>query len=347
MKTWIALASAASIAPIVGTGSTLTTDYRTGRTIDVEIRTTIETRTTDFRFERDGVEEEPRFGGGGGSLVQRTIAYTDEVLAAEGGRPARIRRAFGDVVRDSSVGRGEDSFDREDESPLEGVTLELARTDGELEVSVVDGPDLDSEQLEGHFLDLTLDALLPPDEVEAGDSWALDDFTIRHALALELDGALFPRDEDAEGGERGGRGRGRGRFGGGRDARLFRDGEWEGEAELVTLAEDDDGRTVARIDLELSTSGELADEGFGRRRDFAPGQPGPPAGTEFEIELDGRLLFDVGSGLPVELDLEGTLTIESLREMDRGGSSIVIESTREGTFHHHVQVTEIAGGDDE
>jgi len=339
MKTLMVLGA---VTATLGLGTTLATEYRPGRTIGIEVTTMLEIETTDFRFERDGVEEEPRFGGGGGgSRMERTIRYRDEVLAAEDGRPRTVRRAFEDVVRETAFGVGEESFGGETESSLAGVTLELALEHGELAARVVDGPELDAEQLEGHFLDLMLDALLPLGDVELGDSWELDDLTIRQALAFELDRALFPREGRGEWGrDGGGRRRGRGRLGGGRDLRLFRDGEWEGDAELVALDLEHGGRTVARIGLEMEASGEVEDAGLGRRRRrFVAGSATNRLGTELDIELEGHLLFDVESRLPVELVLEGTLTVDSVRAMDRRGSSIVIESTREGTFHHHVQVT--------
>jgi len=60
--------------------------------------------------------------------------------------------------------------------------------------------------------------------------------------------------------------------------------------------------------------------------------------STFEVELTGRLLFDLEGGHPLYLELEGTLGTEQNTERSRNGVDRTIHVAREGVFSHTVEI---------
>lgn len=333
----------AAVAFVFAGSGTLATDYTQERALRIECERTVEMETTDSSFERDGEPMEGRGGGGGGTVTTQKIVHIDRVVEHDDGTPLKVRREFESVEGSASIDMGErGSTDVDQESPLDGVTIELEDDDGDVEVKVVDGsePD-DSAALEGHRLALALDALLPDGDTDDGDSWDLESDDIIAALGFDLQGALFPPAQREEGGgERGGgRGRGRGMRGGGNE-RFMGNVEWKGKATLEGGTEDHDGIECIVITLELESSGDMPEgEGGGG---FGGGDP-PQIDASYEVELEGKLLFSTEAARPVLLEVEGTIETEREMEMSRGGSSMVIYTKREGEFKQTVTVSEEAG----
>ena len=307
--------------------------------------------TVDSSMERDGEPVEGRGSGGGmNSSETRTVVRVDTVLESKDGAPTSLRREFETVSSSSSRTFRDREMENERECPLDGVVIEMILDDGEVTTEVVEGdtPD-DDAVLEGHKLTLALDALLPEDEVEADDSWDIDGEALMHALGYDLEKALYPVPERTDdGGGEGRRGGGRGRRGGwggggGGAERFFTSGEWEAEATLESDTVEYEGIECHVISIEAEASGELPEREFGGRdrgdgqfelssAEFAPE-------NSFEFEIEGKLYFNVDGNHPVHLEIEGSLSTESVREMNWGDSEMVISSSQEGTLEYTIDIS--------
>ncbi len=345
-----------TLALLMTGGQALATRYDEERPLRIEWKTSLELETTSMEVTRDGEPVEAGSGAGPSLRTTHHAVVVDRVLETREGRPARVRRAFETLEGKGEFTFGEETRDSESEVPLEGVTLELVEDEeGEVQVEVVEGEaPSDDSALEGHVLALALDALLPEGEVEVGAEWELESAAILRALALDVDGALFPPPEAEEpaggGGERGGQRSGRGRMRG--LSELFGALEWEGTAKLEALDEEHEGTSCAAIAIELEGRGELEEPeppgGGGRER--LPGilGPGPgssaraagAAGTSAEVALTGKLLFALEEGRPLLFEVEGHVTIERDSERSRGGSSMRVRSTQVGQFTQRAELTQ-------
>jgi hypothetical protein len=338
---------------------TISTDYTHGETLRIEVTSTF-SMETETSMERDGEPVDSRFGGGRNSSETRTVVMFDEVLEEKDGRPSRLSREFESIEGVSVSSRGDEERESERECPLSEVTLELTLKDGEVLAEVIDGSEPDDDALlEGHLMPLSLDALFPEDDVESGDSWDIEGDALIRALGLDIESALFPRPQRPEAGERGegggGRGdrRGRGSRGGGGVKGYFTNGEVDGEATLEADTEEWGGVECLVISIEAECTGEMPEREFGGGGGRGGGGGGVAVSpssaipeNSFEIELEGKLLFSVADKRPVYFEIEGTVGTESLREMERGGSSMSFASIGDGTFKHTVEIT-VAGTDDE
>ena len=328
-------------------GVELKTDYSAERSLLVRCETVTDLETTDFSMERDGEPFEGRGGGGGGSTSsERVVVYVDTVRANEEGAPTQVARAFDEIELTGSAGFGERSFDFDREGPLEGETLILTLDDGDVVAEIDGGEPDDPAVLEGHSLTLPLDGLLPDEEVQPGDSWNPAPAGLAQAILVDVEGALFPPEPRGEGGERGGRGG----FRGGRGSRtgFLKDAQWEVEATLAQGTEDVDGIECVVIELECEAEGDLPEPRFGRgRRERAfgpallPALPGERATDNvFEVSLEGRMWFSVVEKRPVQLELEGAMTLETHFEGEFNGSTFSRSSTQEGEIEITVKIEE-------
>ncbi|MFT7677706.1 MAG: hypothetical protein ACI8QC_001689 [Planctomycetota bacterium] len=326
----------------------LSTKYEQDRWVVVESSITMETEVTDFEMLIDGEPPEGNRGGGGGdssTSLTRSIVTADRVMEAGEDGPTRVLREFRSVGGSQTMSSGDQERESQANSPLGGVTLELALEDGEVSASVSDGDSQEDAQLQGHSMTLALDALLPDGDMDEGDSWDLDKEALGKALGLELQQVLFTRPERAEGGggERGG-GRGRRGGGGGNTSGLAELGQidWEGEAKFGGSV-DHDGTACYEISIKFEGSGELPERefgGLGRDRAVTPNTELLAwVGTDLEIELEGRLLVSIEGHLPVLLELEGELTREMERTMDRGERTMEMSRTTEGTLKIQIEVS--------
>lgn len=322
-------------------GGKLATDYSKERALKIEIDSTTKMETTSKMV----VDGQPSDRGPQtiGSEVERHIVQVDKVLAHEDGAPTKVKRKFVELKNNSTVSFGEDERTDDHDGALVGVTLELERGDkGVVEVKVVDGK-ADGAALEGHKLELALDALLPSgDEKE----WDIDSKAAARALGFDVSKALFPPPEPpsdsgggGSGGGGGGRSRGRGSMGG---ASFLQTAEWEGKAKLKDGDEDYEGVACAVIELELGAKGDLPEwggGGSGRGRSFDPLASSERSDNTFEVSLKGKLLFDKEHKMPVHLELDGKLSTVSHREGKFRDSDFVSDSTGEGTIKYEVSVS--------
>jgi len=356
----IVLASSLATGAIAGASvlvDEMRTDYGEGAKYSVSMQTSA-TTTSEREMLVDGERREGRGGFGGGSerTTSFSVAYTDEVVAADEGAPTKVRRAFEAASGGMEMEMRGEPVEIDLGSPFDGVTLMLSLEEGVVEATVEDGdaPD-DTERLEGHALPLPLDGLLPSGEVAAGDSWDIEPDALKRALGAGLSAKLLDRPEfGGRGGGRGGEGRGgrqRGgpRGGGMADAvsGLFRETmEWEVTGTLTDRTEEVEGRTCAVIEIEASMSGELPERQFGRGRDrdraagpAAPaGRTALPEGT-IEAELEGELLWDAANACPVRLTLTGEIESEDRMVRDTERGTFEINSSSETELEVTVSIT--------
>jgi hypothetical protein len=338
--------AAASVALVAAVH--LETDYSVERTLAIECESSMKMETTTMEMERDGEPvDNSRFGGGSSSSQTRHLVVHDKVVAHEGTRPTKVKRAFQEVDGKFSFTAGDEEMTRENDSPLKGVTLEIeGAADGETTAKVVDGDAPPDASLKGHHLELALDALLPEKDVDAGASWTLEKDQVRRALGLDLDAAIFPppEAEESEAPDEGGGGRRRGfRFGGG-GGNLLGTAEWEGKATLTSESEEQDGVACHVIQIELEAKGELPDppQGGGRRGGRVALEPEASAfESTYELKLSGKLYFAKSDKRPVLLDLEGTARTESNTERTFRDSTMKMHSVRQGELKHRVAVSTV------
>jgi hypothetical protein len=329
-RTW----SIAALGLAVLGGTTLHTDYSASRSVHYEAFMEITSETT--RMERDGQPMEMP-AGAGASGQEREVAWTDKVLEHKDGKPVRVERTFGGVKQTSTMNFGGEEQSREQKGALDGVKLELKRgEEGKIEAEVKDG-DAPGESLEGHKLELLLDAFLPEGEVADGDEWTVEADAIRRGLGLDLSTALFPPEPEPERGSGGSGGEGRrGPRGprGGAASALFTQAALEGKCKLKEGTEEVEGVACRVITITIEADGQLEEQSFGGggSRGRAFGMPSISiVETNYEIKLEGKLLFDAKSKLPVSLELEGTTKVDSNREFEgRDGTMMKFGSTQEG-----------------
>ncbi|MEC8511022.1 MAG: hypothetical protein VX015_02675 [Planctomycetota bacterium] len=334
----------ASGAAALGLFGALGTDYSQNRVFEVSVSQTSSSERVSMEITMNGepIDRGGRGGGGGGGRTSTfSLTTTDVVLAAEKGAPTRIQRTFDEVSAESSFEMRGETRDVEMESAFEGLTIVLSAEGGEVEVEVTDGDAPEEDRLEGHSLALSLDRLLPEDEVEVGDEWSIEGDDLMAALGQRLQSKLIDRPERQEGGE------GRGRRGGSRGPRgvsspltMLADGDWEVTATLTDETEDVDGVECVVITIEAEVEAEI-EMGQRGRRDRAVGQEGRGGSSETtcSAEFEGRLLWSVDAEHPARLEFEGSIEISSerMRESDRG--VMEMSSLTETSFETTIDVT--------
>lgn len=330
----------------------LSTQYAPERGLRIEMESSFHVETIAFSLEVDGEPMDGGFGGAPTTAEERSITMIDTVLDAKDDVPSRVRREFESITSNSTTERGGEEHESERDCPLSGLTLELEGSGDDVSAEVVDGTAPDDESLlEGHALGLALDALLPTDEVDAGDSWSIEGEDLVRALGYDLESAYFPRPEPEEAGEGGG---GHGPGGGRRRdvpsaGRFLSIGEWEVEATLGAEPEDHDGQACYVITIVAEASGDVPQPergGPGRdrmdqtmlNRSLTTLRPD----ASFEAELEGKLYFSVEGRHPVHFEMSGEFGIESEREREMHGSQMVMTSVQEGEFKYSVDISPVA-----
>jgi hypothetical protein len=351
MKTLVPFALAAT-ALIPADGVEVATRYTPGQAYTVR-REVAETRTTEREMLRDGEPQEGRggFGGGGGETTRESvIEYTDQVVEAGEG-PTKLRRSYTELASSTLISAAGEELERAMESPFTDLVLLLEAGEDGVEVEVLEGEQPEEERLAGMRLDLFIDGLLPGRKVDVDDTWELDAAAVTAALGENLERQLFqaPEPEEDAGG-RGGRGGRRGGFGGPREGGERMEIEWTGTATVTDLNAEHEGRPVVAIRLEIEASGDLPELDFGGGGGGRGGRGGGDAlgasgsrdrvlDNTYSHELEGQVLFDPELGLPVLLELSGTLTTERYFQRDRGDSLLEV-TTQTSTAVDHVITVE-------
>src|SRR5262245_27538674 len=167
-------------AGLLVAGESLSTDYGHARTLRLTSEASFDVQST-FEMKVDGEVRPGRGSGGASTSLVRKAVIADQVLEGEGAKAKKVRRTFETLSESSEMSFGEDTREDQHESPLQGVALLLTLgKDGKPEAEVVEGkaPE-DGALLEGHELELCLDALLPSEAVEEGKGWSLEDEAVK------------------------------------------------------------------------------------------------------------------------------------------------------------------------
>ena len=305
----------------------LSTDYTRRVVFTTERAETFEFETTSFQMLVDGEEIQGRGGmGGGGSTRETRIVQRDRILEDDGAAPVRVQRTYEAVEGEAEEMRRGEPQDRTLESSFDGAVLELALDDGGVVIDVVEG-DAEPESPDLFGLALSVDLLLPAEEVEEGSAWDVDGDVLLKAMGLDLDSELFTAPEREADGERRGRGPGGGGLGRGRGAATpwstFNELDWT--VELTLQSVDEDG--VATIVIEAEGSGEPSapEDGGGR---FGASE----VSGSIEAVLEGALEFSIESEHPVSLRVEGDFSIERNSVREAGDRTVETEIVQEGEF---------------
>ena len=342
-----------ALLALVG-GTTLGTDYAKERALKIETDYQVAMETVESSMERDGQPVEGRGMGGGKSDSTWHIVQVDEVQSHEGKKPTKVKRTYEKVGGERNFSMGDTDRKSDLESPFEGATLQLTGEGENVKVEFLEGKKPDHEgALEGHRLELALDALLPDKDVEKDAHWDLDAAQIKRALGLDLRKALYPPPPAPEGAGGGGGGGGGGRRGGmgrgGGGGGIPADAEWTGKAKLVSLDEEVDGQKCAKVEIQIGAHGDLPEQamgGGGRGRMFEPESALPFFASTYSVEAKGEFYFSLDSKRPVKLELEGTQEIVVDREMKREESTMKMHSKQQGKLKVKIAVSEEAKAKD-
>jgi len=334
------------------------TEYSAERELLIESECTLDMEQVAFEIVRDGEPMEMPDRGDMGSSETRTVVVRETIQDVDKeGAPIEQLRAFESVELSSIQFMGENEMANDREGRMHEVTLALKVEDGETLCEVEDGVEPDEEDaLEGHQLGLALDFALPTEGVEEGTTWELDNDSVRAILGLDVERALFGgrpgRPEGDEGGHGRGGGRGGWRGGGGSRSGGFStlvQAEWEGEATLEAAEEDLDGVKCCVIALSFEASGEFEpperEWGGGRGRggrafglDF--NESSAVVGVAYEVELEGKLWFAIEEKHPVQLEIEGDVSVVTETVREWGESSMEMYREMEGELELTVTITE-------
>lgn len=248
-----------------------------------------------FSMEVEGEElelgEQPDFT----SEWNEHIVVSDEILEVEDGRPTDLRRTYDELSQTSTDSDGEDESERGMTSDFEGETVRFLWDDEDEEYTakfVDEDTELDEDLLQWLHEDMDLRAILPGYEVEEGDSWDIDQDVY---LPLMWPGGLlefYPDDADGPSGE-----------GDDRNQQTIDNLAAEGTATFEEVREDDDGRRLAVITVELSIT--TSTERTREEQDPEGNSVEVEITEEIERELEGEILWDIEGGHLYSVELEG------------------------------------------
>lgn len=285
-----------------------------------------------------GVEQEltaaPEF-----EVVRRSlelVVFTDEFIAVGDERPLEFHRAFEEIRGESKETvtdpeAGEEEYESETESSLVGTTVRFRwdEDDEEYATSFADD-DGDEDLLEGLRGDGHLSELLPAAEVEEGEEWEIPAavFAVLFAPGGELPSVPVGEeisDADAEAAED--------------FAAQYREAlEGEFVAEYQGTREEE-GVEVAVIALSLEISTSVvreAETAKTRIETTIEGTVREEIG--FEFELEGELLWNVGSGHAHALLLEGDQRLVQVSVENYEGNGHYLELTTTFEFEGTLEV---------
>jgi len=134
---------------------------------------------------------------------------------------------------------------------------------------------------------------------------------------------------------------------------LFLTADWKGKAKLASASEEIDGVACAVIELELEASGEIempegGMRGGPRRGGMFELETAPVFGSNYDISLEGKLVFARKDRRVVSLAVEGTASTTVDQEGEgRDGGTVKMHMKREGKFKLGVKVTDGSAPADE
>lgn len=268
------------------------------------------------------------------STTTRELTVTDTYAAVGDDGPTTVSRHF-DAIAGSSVDEvsnefmGDETFESEVESELEGLTVVFTAEDDEWVAAFGEDDDGEDEDLLiGLEADVDFTALLPGGSVEVGDGWEVD--VEAFAPLLEPGGFLKAAPTDVELEET---------WAEIADVRSEIDFDGDVSATLEAVR---DGVAVITFDVELEETDDQT-ESMRAQAEAAGGGDEEMMIPEFDevvevntYEGEGTLTWDLELGIPVELELELDCEREARQVMslDLFGELLEIEQnmTFEGTL---------------
>jgi hypothetical protein len=237
------------------------------------------------------------------------LSVADHYVAMGDGRPATLKRSFEEISGNTHVSQstmmGDDEKDIPSSSELEGTTVVFTwDEDGAaFRTSYEEGDEGDEELLEDLVEDLDLRGMLPEGEVKEGDSWEMPAEAVRALLVPGGDVKLRPDESSGD-------------PMGGMDQMSPTDmiGDLEGTFSATYRGvRDEDGVSVAVIELQIEAQSaqDLTERMSAMRDEMKKNLPDgmeveiSSFDSEFELEAEGELLWDVEAGLAHSLHVSG------------------------------------------
>jgi hypothetical protein len=273
------------------------------------------------------------------------LSVTDVYEALGEGRPTKLKRSFEEISSTSHTSvsspvMGSREHDVPMESKLEGSTVVFSWDEDDSAYRVTfDGDQKgDEDLLEGLEEDLDLRGFLPTSEVAEGDSWKVPAEAVKAALAPGGDVKL-------RAGSGGDPMSGMGQF-----SQNDMVGELEGEFEAVyDGARDEDGTRVAVIKLRIEARSaqdmtERLDEIMEEMKGELPeglDMEISAIDTEYELDAEGELLWNLETGLAHALHLSGEvrMIVDSSMSMKMGDQEQSMESSQTFAGNQSIALT--------
>lgn len=304
MKTLLfaALACALASPPAADLQSTYTVGESRTTLFNIEESSSLTSVQVILNGEESPSDEEMQqdqdFGRGG--------TFTDKILRAEDGELSAFTRTYSDLMSDRTMDMinpmGEQSLtESASESELDDVTVLFTLDEGELVASYPEGEQGDEELIDGLLGHLPFAEFLPEGEVEVDAEWEVEPRLIWDVLNLGGDLSLVDPEADAE------------------DTVMM---EALDDDELVeisgqvnaTLDSLEDGLATITLEIEMIEYRDLTEALNGLVDGSGEAVPEMElAESEKQYEGEGTLVWDMGGGYMVSMELE--LTLEDVQIM--------------------------------
>jgi hypothetical protein len=297
---------AATLAP---GGERIEAVYREGAVLVFEQEDSLEMEPDGASISINGIEVPAENLELPAMSEEKTLRFEDRVLASSEGRPTRVRRSF-EQLHQVSVETGEET---EETGPLEGRTLVLEETDGEVLAKLEDDGDVvDELYLRRHRLTTEGDPLLPDREVALGDRWPLAEEELRELVGIDRGPVLFPEDEEEE----------EGPF----EQLLEEAASFSGEVEFEAIEERGDLR-CAVLAFTITLESRL-DDPAALGIELAEGMEDLSGVLAADIRVTGRLWHALAEARPVALEqkLEGSVEFRMEGKMKAEGQEFLMKT---------------------
>jgi hypothetical protein len=317
-----------------------------GSSLTKRIKIENELELDDMSLEVDGRDVSEMAGQVEISLkVTMELGVTDHYDAVAGGRSTKLKRSFDEISSNTHVSgsnpmAGSEEKDIPLKSELEGTTVVFSWDEDDSKYhTAFDGKEGDADLLEGLEENMDLHGFLPTSEVAVGDSWEIPTEAVKAALAPGGDIKLRPE-------------------GGGSDPmsgmnQLSQNdpiGDLDGEFTAVYAGtHEEDGKKVAAITLKIDAKSarDMADHLDEIKEQMKGNLPEglemdiSALDSEYELQAEGELLWDVDAGLVHALHLSGEvrMIVDMSMSMKMGDNEQSMEISQTYTGNSTVTLT--------
>ena len=292
--------------------------YETGSKIVYTETSTTELTATDVTMSIGDHELPPEAAEGMKAEIEeveeQSISYTTEVLETEDGVPTKVRRSFETIEQSTSKA----SEDTELTGVLVGRIIVIEQDGEDVSVEIDDDGDrVDEEFLARHKLTNEIDALLPEDDADVGDTWTLPRKFLEEMAGLQSIRFFEDDDEDEA-------------F----DEQLLEAAQLEGQAKFEEI-EEHKGLRCAKITFTLEMSAEVDDPAFLDEDEEAEAEGDIGGSVTVSMEVDGTLWFAMAEGRPVELKAKmgGDMDVDMFFSSERFDMNIEFSLEVDGSQH--------------